>query len=341
MPDSGNPADATTGAARQVILRGDHGFQAHLLDHGARLTALSVPDRDGRPADIVLGHDHPEDYRTDHGYLGATCGRFANRIAGGQFALDGHRVTLDQNEGANHLHGGSRGWDKAVWSTTEASDRSVTFALRSPAGDMGFPGRVEAICTYRLDGLRLWIEMTATTDTPTVINMAHHSYFNLAGQGAGDILGHELQLDATAYLPVDAAKLPLPAPEPVLGTAFDFTGPRPIGQTLPGPDGFDHCFCLTAPLQRVDGLRPTARLTDRGSGRCLRLWTDQPGLQVYTGAHFAGTPGKSGARYGRFAGVALETQHYPDSPNRPDFPTTTLRPGETYRHRMLFDFTPA
>lgn len=207
---------------------------------------------------------------------------------------------------------------------------------------MGFPGTLTATCTYRLDGRCLWIEMTATTDAPTVVNLAHHSYFNLAGQGSGDVLGQHLQIDARHYLPVDAANIPSGAVLPVAHTAFDFTASRPIGQVLPGPGGFDHCFCLAAPLAETDGvlLRPCATLLDEASGRRLRLATNAEGVQVYTGAHFAGTPGKSGAAYGRFAGVALETQGFPDAPNHPQFPSTRLNPGESYRHLMRLDFAP-
>jgi aldose 1-epimerase len=325
---------------RQVTLEGR--LRLVLLTHGARLAQLWAPDRDGRLADVVLGHDDLADYAANHGFLGATCGRFANRIAGARFPLDGTGVRLVPNEGTTQLHGGPQGFDAAPWTITGASATEVTFAHESPAGDMGFPGRLNVRCTYRLDGLCLWIGMTATTDAPTVVNLAHHSYFNLGGQGAGDVLGHRLKVAAEHYLPVDAAKVPTGAVLPVAGTAFDFTALRPIGQALPGPGGFDHCYCLSQPLQGPGGalLRPAARLVDPASGRSLRLATNQPGLQVYTGAHFDATPGKSGARYPRFAGVALETQGFPDAPNRPQFPSARLDPGQTYRHLMRLNLTP-
>ena len=336
------PDETTEDPLGEITLTGIRGLRLAVIPFGARLTRLWAPGRDGRLADIVLGHDRAEDYLTNHGYLGATCGRFANRIAGARFRLDGEEVRLTPNEGANQLHGGPRGFDAALWQVADRSTTHVHFAHHSPAGDMGFPGRVTATCTYRLEGLCLWIEMTAATDAPTVVNLAHHSYFNLSGQGSGDVMGHHLQIAARHYLPVDAAQIPTGAILPVASSAFDFTAPRPIGQTLPGPDGFDHCFCLSEPLAPDHGavLRPSAWLADPDSGRSLRLSTNQPGLQVYTGAHFDGTPGKDGARYNRFAGVALETQGFPDSPNHPQFPQARLDPGQTYRHLMRLDLTP-
>lgn len=326
-----------------LALTADGGLRLTLLTYGARLMQLWVPDRAGGLADVVLGHDSLTDYQTQGGYLGATCGRFANRIAGGQFWLDGARHQLALNEGPNQLHGGPRGFDGVVWAIADHSDSHVTFTHTSPDGDMGYPGSVNLRCTYRIDGLRLTIEMTATTDAPTVVNLAHHSYFNLAGQGSGEVLGHSLQIASRHYLPVDASLIPIGAVLPVTGTPFDFTQARPIGHALPGQGGFDHCFCLSDPLARTDGplLRPCLTLMDIASGRRLRLSANAPGLQVYTGAHFAGTPGKAGATYGRFAGVALETQGFPDAPNHPQFPSARLDPGQTYQHLMLCDFTPA
>jgi aldose 1-epimerase len=335
MPETSTPD--------RVHLQGGDGLRLTLFNLGARLHELWVPGRDGRAADVVLGLDSPAEHRASRSYMGATCGRFANRIAGARFTLDGVTYALDRNEGANQLHGGSLGFDARDWQVEDTSPTHATFALTSPAGDMGFPGEVRACCTYRLPGdLRLMIEMTATTDAPTVVNLAHHSYFNLAGHGAGDILGHDLQIAAPAYLPVDAENIPTGEIAPVAGTAFDFRRPRPIGQVLPGPAGFDHCFCLDAVPERIAGedLRFCAALAHPESGRRLRVWTNAPGVQAYTGAHFDGSPGKAGARYPRFAGVALETEGYPDAPNRPGFPSVRLDPGQTYRHLMLLDFSP-
>lgn len=323
---------------RQATLEAG-GLKAVLLTWGARLAELWVPDRKSNQADIVLGHDNPKDWETHGTYLGATCGRYGNRIAGGSFTLDGKTVQLDQNEGPKTLHGGTQGFDRKTWEIADHSDTHVTFALTSPDGDMGFPGTLTATTTYRIDGQTLTIEMTATTDAPTSVNLVNHAYFNLAGQGAGDIMGQHLQIEAAHYTPVDDQLIPTGEIRAVAGTAFDFRQPRTIGAQLPGPGAFDHNLCLSAPTG-PDGLRLCLTATDPASGRRMRLSTNQPGVQLYTGAHFDG-PGKQGAHYPRFAGFAAETQRFPDSPNNPQFPSTRLNPGETYRHVMRFDFTPA
>ncbi len=323
-----------------VTLSGANGLRVVLLTYGARLAELWVPDRDGTLADIVLGHDTLQDWRTQGGYLGATCGRYSNRIAGGRFALDGCQVQVDQNEGSQHLHGGRDGFDRKIWSIDSRSAQHVTFAAASPDGEMGYPGAVTMRTTYRIDGADLMIEMTATTDAATVVNMVNHAYFNLAGQGSGDVMGQLLSLDAGFYLPVDDRLIPTGEVRSVAGTAFDFRTLRPIGAALPDAGGFDHNLCLSSPAA-ADGLRPCLRAVDPLSGRSMTLATTEPGVQLYTGAHFDGTPGKSGQHYARFAGFAAETQRFPDSPNNPHFPSARLAPGETYRHVMWFDFTPA
>jgi aldose 1-epimerase len=335
---------ATVRALQSITLVRQGGIELKLLALGARVVELWAPDRDGDRADVVLGHDRPEDYLTVGGYIGATCGRYANRIARGRFALDGRDVVLDRNEGAQQLHGGSAGFDRKIWDVTSQSAEHVSFTTRSGDGEMGFPGALDVVCTYRLVGQHgVLIEMTATTLAPTVVNLANHTYFNLAGQGSGEVLGHHLKLYAGHYTPVDPANIPTGEIRTVDGTPFDFHALRPIGQDMPGPDGFDHNFCLSEPLVPMAGqlLRPCAELRHPPSGRALRLWTSEVGVQVYTGAHFDGTqPGKRGARYGKFAGVALETQKFPDTPNRPQFPSARLDPGHVYRHVMLLDLTP-
>lgn len=323
---------------QQVTLEAN-GLKVTLLTWGARLAELWVPDRDGTLADIVLGHDNPKDWETHGTYLGATCGRYANRIAGGRFTLDGRKVQLDQNEGGKTLHGGTQGFDRKPWAIESHSDTHVTFATTSADGDMGFPGTLLASTTYRIDGPTLTIEMEATTDAATVVNLVNHAYFNLAGQGAGDSMGQHLQIEAAHYTPVDDQLIPTGEIRSVAGTAFDFRQTRPIGAQLPGPMAFDHNLCLSAPVE-ADGLRPCLSAADPASGRRMTLFTSEPGLQLYTGAHFDG-PGKAGARYPRFAGFAVETQRFPDSPNNPQFPSARLNPGETYRHVMRFDFIPA
>lgn len=324
---------------RAVTLTGTGGPKAVVLTWGARLAELWVPDRSDALADIVLGCDSLDDWQAHGTYLGATCGRYANRIAGGRFTLEGRAVQVDRNEGANHLHGGRAGFDLKHWDIDSHSDAHVTLTTTSPDGEMGYPGTLAARVTYRIDG-GLWIEMEAQTDAPTVVNLVNHAYFNLAGQGAGDIMGQHLHIEAGHYLPVDAELIPTGEVLSVSGTAFDFRRSRPIGAALPGPSAFDHNLCLSAP-PGADGLRPCLTATDPASGRRMRLATTEPGLQLYTGAHFADTPGKAGARYPRFAGFAAETQRFPDSPNRPQFPSARLDPGQKYRHVMRFDFTPA
>ena len=316
-----------------------NGLKVILLTWGARLSELWVPDAKGTAADIVLGHDSLEDWQTHGTYLGATCGRYGNRIAGGSFTLDGKAFQLDRNEGTKTLHGGTQGFDRKHWAIDSHSDTHVTFALTSPDGDMGFPGSLQVRTTYRIDGLSLRIEMTATTDALTIVNLVNHAYFNLAGQGAGDIMGQHLQIDAGHYTPVDAELIPSGEVLTVTDTAFDFSQSRPIGAQLPGPNAFDHNLCLSAPTDAT-GLRPCLTATDPTSGRQMQLSTTEPGVQLYTGAHFDG-PGKQGAHYPRFAGFAAETQRFPDSPNNPHFPSARLDPGQTYRHVMQFDFTPA
>lgn len=317
----------------------DNGQTLVLLTWGARLSELWVPDRSGTQADIVLGHDNPKDWETHGTYLGSTCGRYGNRIAGGRFTLDGKTFQLDRNEESRTLHGGTRGFDRKHWSIESHSDSHVTFATTSPDGDMGFPGTLNAQTTYLLEGPTLTIEMQATTDATTIVNLVNHAYFNLAGQGAGDIMGQHLRIEASHYIPVDDQLIPTGEILAVTNTSFDFRQTRPIGAQLPGPGGFDHNLCLSSPLG-ADGLRPCLTATDPVSGRRMQLSTTEPGVQLYTGSHFGG-PGKAGARYPRFAGFATETQRFPDSPNRPQFPSARLDPGQTYRHVMRFDFTPA
>ncbi len=321
-----------------VTLKRD-GLSLKLLTWGARLAELWIPDAKGTLADIVLGQDSLEDWQTHGTYIGATCGRYGNRIDGGSFTLDGRVVQLDQNEKTQHLHGGKHGFDLKVWDIESRSDSHVTFTTTSPDGEMGYPGTLTVRTTYRIDG-GLVIEMEATTDAPTIVNLVNHAYFNLAGQASGDILGQHLQVDAGFYTPVDDRLIPTGEVLSVSNTAFDFRASRPVGQDLPGEGGFDHNLCLSAPMES-NGLRRCLQAVDPASGRRMQLSTTEPGLQFYTGAHFDQTPGKNGVRYPRFAGFAVETQRFPDSPNRPQFPSARLDPGQTYRHVMRFDFTPA
>ena len=326
----------TSGGTVQLFTIGDGAAcTARIGTHGARLVQLWLPDRHGKPADVVLGHDRPSDYETPAStYFGATCGRYANRIAAGRFDLAGETIRVDQNEGVNHLHGGRDGFDRRLWAVAAADDRSVSMRLHSPDGDMGFPGALDVAVSYAFTAPgQLEITMTGTVQgRATVLNLVNHAYFNLGGQGSGPVHNQLLQIAAEEYLPVDAALLPLGAPTPVAGTPFDFRKLRPIGASVP-PGGFDHNFCLTP------GANPAVTAVDPASGRGLRLWTDQSGVQFYTGFHIpGGLPGKQGRKLGPHGGFTLETQRWPDSPNHPDYPSATLRPGQTRHHHMRFAF---
>jgi len=334
------------------------GWQATLTDFGAILTSLHVPGGDGKPVDVALGFDSLDGYVAKHPYFGAICGRVGNRIAGGTFTLEGKTHQLAKNNDANHLHGGLVGFDKKLWKATpRGTDRgpAVEFELVSPAGDEGYPGQLTAKAVYTLtpDG-ELWVEMTATCDSPTIVNLVHHSYWNLAGQGSGSVAGHELAVAADRYLPVDAGSIPTGEFAAVEGTPFDFRPERrPWGRVgdaiaaLPpaaGPDtprGVDHNYIIRG--WKPDGaLRTAAVLRDPQSGRSLEVLTDQPGVQVYMGNFLDGSlTGKGGAVYRMNGGLCLETQVFPDSINRvgqAGWPAARLDPGQTYRHTMLHRF---
>jgi len=320
---------------------------------GARLVELHLPDRWGRISDVVLGYDDLDIYRGEGRYVGATCGRFANRIGGAAFELDGITYQVDSNEGANQLHGGPSGFDSMVWSAEiDESSNSICFSTTSPDRDQGFPGKITSTVRYTLtrqstdratrDVVTLDLVMTAETDSATVINLAHHSYWNLAGHGSGSALGQLVQIHADSYTPVDHEIIPTGEIRPVTETAFDFRSPRPIGES--GPVGADHGVYDHNWVLDRDGsgeLRPAVTAVDPASGRRVRVETNQPGVQFYTGGHFnagAGVAGKGGADYDRFAGYAIETQRFPNSPNKPQFPSARLDPGSVYSHQMRMSF---
>jgi aldose 1-epimerase len=322
------------------------GLVCRATTYGAVITELHVPDRAGRLGDIVLGFDNLGQYvRQNSPYLGAVIGRVANRIAGARFTVDGKAYRLAANNGANTLHGGIRGFDKVVWlasASESAEGPSVLFSHTSPDGDEGFPGNLRAKVRYTLtnrDELR--IDYEAETDKATPVNLTNHSYFNLAC--TCDIQGHALRLNARTYTVPDAAGIPTGAIESVAGGPLDFTAEKPVGRDLgkaPGGfGGFDHNFV-------IDGgggaIVSAARLREPASGRVMEVLTDQPAVQFYTGNNLDGTlVGKRGARYTRHAALCLETQHYPDSVNHPSFPTTLLRPGETFRSTTIHRFSAA
>ncbi|WP_202232235.1 aldose epimerase family protein [Actinacidiphila reveromycinica] len=327
------------------------GVRAEVLDYGATLRALSVPDAAGRAGDVVLGLPSLADYTAEHPYLGAVVGRYANRIAHGRFTLDGREHQVPVNDRGHALHGGPDGFHRRVWRAAPADDNgpasaALRLTLHSPDGDMGFPGALDVEVVYRLTPAgTLSIDYRARSDRATHVNLTNHAYFNLAGAGSGDVLGHTLRLHAAGYLPVTAQAVPLGPVEPTAGTAFDFGRPRAIGERIGEPDrqltdagGYDHCWVLDA-ADPAGQPRPAARLSDPGSGRCLEVWTTEPGIQVYTGNALDGSlAGPAGRPYTRHGAVCLETQHYPDAPNRPGYPATVLRPGAFYRSRTEFRF---
>lgn len=296
-------------------LHNNSGMSVRVTNYGGIILSLLVPDRHGAMADVVLGYDSLDEYRDDRQYFGAVVGRFANRIAGARFTLDGRSYELPANDGPNHLHGGFAGFSKALWEVIGSDTRSVVLRHRSPDGDQGYPGTLAAQVSYGVtDRNELVVDFAATTDRATPVNLTQHSYFNLAGRTAGTALGHQLQINAAAYLPVDDRLIPTGGPAAVAGTRFDF---RRGAAVVPG---FDHTFVLSG-----EGAPPAhaAQLVAPASGRTLDVYTTEPGLHLYTGH-----PG----------GLCLETQHFPDSPNRPDFPSTILRPDSELRSRTVFAF---
>jgi aldose 1-epimerase len=330
------------------VLTNAHGMQVRLIDYGAAVESIRVPDRDGRYDDVVLGFDSLAPYETKSPYFGATVGRYANRIAHGHITIDGRSYQLPVNNGQNTLHGGPVGFDKHVWRAEPFHTDTtcgVVFSRTSPDGEEGFPGTLHVSVTYTLtpdDALRMDYE--ATTDRATVINLTNHAYFNLAGAGNGNILGHVLQIAASHFTPVDSSLIPTGEVRGVAGTPFDFRTATPIGarinddnQQLRLAGGYDHNWVLE---HAADSLGLAARVYEPTSGRVLEVSTTEPGIQFYTGNFLDGTiTGKQGRRYPRRSALTLETQHYPDSPNHPAFPSTLLRPGETYRSTTVYRFS--
>jgi aldose 1-epimerase len=331
-----------------VTLRNAHGISARILAYGATLQALEAPDRKGRRADIALGYDTLADYVAHPNYFGATIGRFANRIAGARFVLDGKTYMLAVNDKPNSLHGGEKGFDKRVWhidSVESGATASVTLSLISAAGDQGYPGTLHVTERYALDEAgALSVDYSATTDAPTVVNLTNHSLFNLAGEGSvHGVLDQRLTLPASHYTPVDATLIPTGVLQPVAGTVFDFTHGRLLGQDLrDGRDaqivagrGYDHNFALDLGLTAQPKL--AARLEDPASGRVLEILSTEPGVQVYTGNFLDGTRvGKHGHLYRMGDGIALEPQKFPNAPNATNFISARLDPGATYHHRMIY-----
>ena len=333
---------------RLYTLRNAHGMRATITNYGGIVTSLVVPDRTGRPGDIVLGFDSLEGYLRGSPYFGAIVGRYANRIAGARFTLDGKAYRLAANDGANALHGGVKGFDKVVWEATPFPD-SAPSGLRlhyvSADGEEGYPGRLDVTVTYEVtDANELRITYHATTDKATVVNLSHHGYFNLAGQASRSILGHELLIATDRYTPVDVSLIPTGEFARVAGSAFDFQAATPIGARIDADDrqlrygkGYDHNFVI---LGMPGTLRLAARLRDPESGRTMEVLTTEPGIQFYSGNFLDGTlTGKGGVQYLHRSGLCLETQHFPDSPHHASFPTSVLRPGETFRSETVYRFS--
>jgi aldose 1-epimerase len=352
------------GSAVEIFtLTNDGGLKARLMTYGAILVSFEVPGRDGRPGDVVLGYGTLDGYVKNNPYFGAIVGRYGNRIAKGLFTLDGVPYKLAANNGENHLHGGVKGFDKVVWAAEpvkEAGAVGVKFTYLSKDGEEGYPGNLACAVTYKLTNVKgralaaevdlrakpgapsadneLTISYEATTDKATPVNLTHHSYWNLAGQGNGDILRHELGLNADRYTPVDKGLIPTGEIVPVKGTPMDFTTPMAIGARIAQVEGgYDHNYVLN----RIgEGLFPAARLHDPQSGRTMEISTTEPGIQFYSGNFLDGTiTGKSGKVYQKHCGLCLETQHFPDSPNKPNFPSTILKPGNVYKSLTIHKFS--
>ncbi len=324
-----------------------NGVEVDTMNYGGIILSIRVPDRKGQFADVVLGHEKLEGYVPNPPYIGAIVGRYANRIANGTFQLDGKTYTLPKNDGPNTLHGGTdKTFNKVVWDSEALKGKTgVAYAYLSKDGDDGFPGNLKLRVTYTLtDSNELVIDYEATTDKTTVLNLSQHSYFNLAGEGTGDILNHELMLNADRFTPVDKNLIPTGELRPVKGTPMDFTTPTKIGariddnyEQLVLGHGYDHNWVIN---RKGDGLILAARVYEPTSGRVLEVSTTQPGVQFYTGNFLDGTViGKQGHVYKRRYGLCLETQHFPDSPNHLDFPSTVLKPGETFKSKTVFKFS--
>ncbi len=332
-------------------LRNAKGMEVKAINYGGVILSITAPDRQGKFADVALGFDSVAPYEAKGPYFGAIIGRYGNRIGHAQFTLDGKTYKLPANDGPNTLHGGVKGFDKVVW-TAEPFDsgttRGVVFKYTSPDGDQGFPGTLQAAVRYTLtDDDQLIFDYTATTDKATPVNLTQHTYFNLGGNGSGDILGHEVMIDADAITPVDSVLIPTGQLMDVAGTPFDFRTPTAIGarindtttnQQLKFGHGYDHNWVLNKP---AGATAPTlaARVYEPTSGRVMEIFTTQPGMQFYSGNFLDGTLQGKGVVYKHRYGFAMETQHYPDSPNKPQFPSTILRPGETYISRTIYKFS--
>jgi aldose 1-epimerase len=352
MPDSAAFQGSINGKpVRLYILKNNNKAEVAVTSYGARVVSLMVPDKQGKLTDVVLGYDSGEKYvRQPETYFGAIVGRYGNRIAKGKFNLEGKTYTLAVNNAPNHLHGGKKGFGAVVWDAKRLNDRSVELFYLSKDGEEGYPGNLRVKVVYTLnDDNSLKIDYEATTDKPTVLNLTNHSYFNLNGQGNGTINGHLLQINADRYTPVDSTLIPTGKIEPVAGTPMDFRQPTTIGSRIDADNlqlkygkGYDHNFVLNADAGDVGngGLNLAATVLGDQSGIFLEVYTREPGVQFYGGNFMAGTnPIKNGKKDDYRGAFCLETQHYPDSPNQPSFPSTVLAPGKVYRSETVYHFS--
>ncbi|MDR0534835.1 MAG: galactose mutarotase [Puniceicoccales bacterium] len=337
--------------AALYTLDNGNGLRVRASNHGATLVSIEAPDRNGAVADVVLGYDTPAGYAAGSSYFGAVVGRVANRVANARFSLDGTTHTLDANNTPGgipcSLHGGNDGFDRRLWSATvlPGDHPALLLRLTSPDGDGGYPGKLDVSVTYILLSENiLRVDYTAVTDRPTPVNLSQHTYWNLSGEGSGTILNHRLRLAASHYTPVNAGLIPTGKIVPVANTPFDFTQSRDIGERIHADDtqlayggGYDHNWVLDGPPE--GDIRFAAEVWDPASGRVLTLFTNEPGIQFYSGNFLDGAPGKGAKPYGHRSGLALETQHFPDSPNQPAFPSVILRPGERFTSRTEFRFS--
>jgi len=327
-------------------LENHNGMKARITNYGGIVVSLFVPDKSGELDDIVLGYDSLSGYINNNSpYFGALIGRYGNRISRGKFTLNGKEYTLATNNGPNHLHGGLMGFNKVVWDVDEKPGRSLALTYFSKDGEEGYPGNLSVKVVYTItDKNELRIEYSATTDMPTVINLTHHSYFNLAGAGKGDILSHELMINANRFTPVDSTLIPTGESRNVKGSPFDFRKPQSVGERINDNDeqlrygrGYDHNFVLN---RGAKDLKLAARVFEKSTGRLMEVFTTEPGVQFYSGNFLDGTNiGKNGISYKHRYGLCLETQHFPDSPNKPQFPSTVLNPGKKYSSTTVYRFS--
>ncbi|HRE66176.1 MAG TPA: aldose epimerase family protein [Cyclobacteriaceae bacterium] len=327
-----------------VTLNNTNGLKATITPYGGKVISLWVPDRNGKLSDIVLGYDSATQYPTGNPYFGALIGRYGNRIGKGQFSIEGTAYQLATNNGTNALHGGPGGFHNVMWNVVDSTPNSITLTYSSVDGEEGYPGTLQVKVTYTLtDANELTIDYEATTDKTTVVNLTHHSFFNLNGEGVGDILNHELQIVADAFTPVDEGLIPTGELKPVAGTPFDFNKPTTIGARINAEDiqlkfgkGYDHNWVLK---REGDGLSLAAVVNEPTSGRVMEVWTTEPGLQFYSGNFLDGSDaGKDGKKYQFRTAFCLEAQHFPDSPNKPHFPTTLVKPGSVYKQQTVYKF---